>query len=361
MSFPVSPSPSAASLLPGIGDSLSFQGLNLLSAKAQANPRDPQTIRAVSQQFEALLVQRLLQSADATKLGPDLLGDTGGPLFQSMFTQQVAGELSQGQGIGLGNFLARELSARWASGQTPGSAAPGGATSATPAVQANAAATPANPLPSAAPAPALVQGLDTARAAAPITTTPADSGAANSAAASTSASLGSAAPADAVPSHQARSFIASILPGARAAARALGVSPLGILAQAALETGWGRRAPGNNLFGIKASGGWDGASLRSLTHEVEGGLQHLGSAAFRAYRSVAASVHDYTALLESPRFAGVRGHGNDLGAFARALQQAGYATDPGYARKLLQVANGPTMREALGSLSTAETSSSALP
>ena len=94
MSSALSSHATAASMLPGIGDSLSFQGLNQLSARAQANPRDPATIRAVSQQFEALLVQRMLQSAESVKFGPDLLGGTSGPLFQSMFTQQIAASIS---------------------------------------------------------------------------------------------------------------------------------------------------------------------------------------------------------------------------------------------------------------------------
>jgi flagellar protein FlgJ len=333
------PSSAAATALPaGIGDSLSFQGLNQLSARAQANPRDPATIRAVSQQFEALLVQRMLQSAEAVKFGPDLLGSTSGPLFQSMFTQQIASSVSQGSGIGLGSFLARELSARWGSQQTAGAAAPGGA-------NAPGATVPAQ-------APVGARAAPSAAAPAP----------AQTAASNASAGPAQAAPVgDATAAAQARSFIASILPSARAAARALGVSPLGILAQAALETGWGRRAPGNNLFGIKASAGWHGASLSSITHEFDGGLRQVGQAAFRAYYSVAASVQDYTSLLESPRFAAVRGHGNDLGAFAQALQRAGYASDPGYAHKLLEVANGPTMREALGSLASAQVSSPALP
>jgi flagellar protein FlgJ len=161
---------------------------------------------------------------------------------------------------------------------------------------------------------------------------------------------------------RARAFIAAIAPSARAAAQALGVSPVGILAQAALETGWGRHAPGNNLFGIKAGTDWQGPSLHELSSEVSNGVRTLGDAAFRAYRSVAASVHDYASLLESPRYAPVRGHGDDLGAFAQGLQRAGYATDPGYARKLLQVADSPTMRDALAALgSGAAGSSFALP
>lgn len=318
-----SAAPSAApALLAGTGNSLSFQGLNQLSALARSDPHSPAAIAAVSRQFEALLVQQMLQSANAVKLGPDLLGGTGGPLFESLFTQQVASTVSQGAGIGLASLLARELSARYGQARQAAGSAPSGhgAASAPPPTPTRPAATAA-----AAPPPA----------------------------------------ADAAGSpglqQQARRFIASILPSARAAAKALGVSPLGILAQAALETGWGRHAPGHNLFGIKASGGWQGASLQALTSEVESGLSRLGSAAFRAYRSAAASVRDYASLLQSPRYAPVRGHGSNLAAFAQALQGSGYATDPQYASKLLEVAHSPLMRDALASLADAGGSSVAVP
>ena len=324
----------------GAANSLSFQGLNRLSALAKASPHDPALIRQVSSQFEALLVQQMLHSANATKLGPDLLGSTTGPLFESMMAQQLATTITQGRGIGFASFLAHELATRYgASGASAGSVAPaGGAAAATShAVPARGAPTPSEAATTGQPALA-------ASATAPSTTpTPQGGGSAT------------ASP------QQARSFIASILPSARAAAKALGVSPLGILAQAALETGWGQHAPGNNLFGIKAGAGWQGASLHELTTEVEGGLKRVGQAAFRAYRSAAASVRDYTALLESPRYAAVRGHGGNLGAFAQALQSAGYASDPGYANKLLAVANGETMRGALQSLGTTAGSSLPLP
>ena len=329
----------------GAANSLSFQGLNRLHALAKASPHDPALIRQVSSQFEALLVQQMLHSANATKLGPDLLGSTTGPLFESMMAQQLATTVTQGRGIGFASFLAHELAARYGSSGAS-TATPGGNAQGAAAAPAGVHAVPARGTP-AATTPA----------------TPVD-------AASTGSSRYASTPADATPAasdeapaspQQARSFIASILPSARAAAKALGVSPLGILAQAALETGWGQHAPGNNLFGIKAGAGWQGASLHELTTEVEGGLKRVGQAAFRAYRSAAASVRDYTNLLESPRYAAVRGHGGNLGAFAQALQSAGYASDPGYANKLLAVANGSTMRGALQSLGATAGSSLPLP
>jgi flagellar protein FlgJ len=328
-------------------DSLSFQGLNQLQALAQANPRDPATIRAVSRQFESLLVQQLLKSANATKLGPDLLGDSGGPMFESLFTQQVADVVSQGSGIGLGSFLAHELAARYGAAAQSGD---GVGASGSAAVSGGVAG-PSHALPDRAQAPAA------SAAAAPLASSAGASPAADELGTDASNATG-----DEALQRRARAFIAAIAPSARAAAQALGVSPVGILAQAALETGWGQHAPGNNLFGIKAGTDWQGPSLHELSSEVSNGVRTLGEAAFRAYRSVAASVHDYASLLASPRYAPVRGHGDDLGAFAQGLQRAGYATDPGYARKLLQVADSPTMRDALAALgSGAAGSSLALP
>ena len=329
-------SPLLGSATAQAADSLSFQGLNQLQALAQAHPQDPATIRAVSRQFEALLVQQLLKSANTVKLGPDLLGDSGGPMFESLFSQQVADVVSQGSGIGLGSFLARELATRYGAGAQPGDGVARTASSAA----SGAAAAPTHslaPRPATAAEAAAAPGLLPGAATAPSSQAPDDAAA-------------SSGPDDESLRRRARAFIAAIAPSARAAAQALGVSPVGILAQAALETGWGRHAPGNNLFGIKAGTDWHGASLREFSAEVSKGVRSLGEAAFRAYRSAAASVHDYASLLESPRYAPVRGHGSDLGAFAQGLQRAGYATDPDYARKLLQVADSPTMHDALAAL-----------
>ena len=334
-------SPLLGSATAQAADSLSFQGLNQLQALAQAHPQDPATIRAVSRQFEALLVQQLLKSANTVKLGPDLLGDSGGPMFESLFSQQVADVVSQGPGLGLGSFLARELAARYGAGARPGDGVAGTASSVSPSVSGSAGA-PAHPLPPRT-APA-------AAAAAVPGSLPGGTTTASSLATDDAATAGSGGMEQESLRRRARAFIAAIAPSARAAAQALGVSPVGILAQAALETGWGRHAPGNNLFGIKAGTDWHGASLREFSAEVTQGVRSLGEAAFRAYRSAAASVHDYASLLESPRYAPVRGHGSDLGAFAQGLQRAGYATDPDYARKLLQVADSPTMHDALAAL-----------
>ncbi len=315
------------------GNSLSFQGLNQLKAAAQADPSSPQAIKAVAQQFEALLMQQMLAAMDATSLGPDMLGDTAGPMFRSLFNQQIATTVSQGQGIGLANFIARELSARYGKP----AATEAHAASRAPSGMIHPAALPPSAPVTTAVAPTLPGAPTPASAVRPATNTPVSSG------------TGSAAPAAADPG-RAADFIAGILPSVQAAAQRLGVTPVAILAQAALETGWGRHVPGNNLFGVKAGDSWTGGTVQGLTREVRDGVASAGNAVFRAYHSVADSVQNYAALLSRPRYRTARGVGNDIPAFAAALQHSGYATDPDYAAKLVAVARSPQMRQALGQL-----------
>ncbi len=317
-------------------DALGFSGLNRLAVAAQSAPNNAQTIKAVSQQFEALLLQRMLSTMEATKLGPDMLGDTGGPMFQSLMNQQLATTIAQGQGIGMARFLARELAQRYgvhaADAKTTGAdtAAAAGAAHAVPARTATTAA---------------------AIAAAAAQKTLAGASSVPTSAATAPGSQADASAGDESLTQRARHFVASILPSVREAAARLQVSPVALLAQAALETGWGSHAPGHNLFGVKVGGSGEGAHFDALTHEVRGGVAQLETAAFRAYRSAAESVSHYAdLLLGTPRYSGTRGHGNDIAGFASALQHAGYATDPQYASKLVAVAQGPVMRDALGAL-----------
>ena len=329
--------PSAAAASAAAADSLSFRGLAQLKAAAQAN--DPKAVMAVARQFEAMLLQQMLSVMDATSFGPDLMGENSGALYRSLFNQQIATTVSQGRGIGLASFLARELSGRYGL-QAPKPPTPG--TSASSAAPAPAAATTAAPrtLSAAVPSMGLTTTPETGHAA------PANAGLA-----ATNPNSGLAAPNPnsvlAAPLEQARRFAAAILPSIRNAATRLGVAPRALLAQAALETGWGRHMPGNNLFGIKAQTAAQG-SFTALTQEFRHGVARAETAVFRAYDRVSASVHDYAnLLLGDGRYRGVRGLGNDIRAFAQALQHAGYATDPLYASKLVAVANSPEMRAAL--------------
>ncbi len=142
-------------------------------------------------------------------------------------------------------------------------------------------------------------------------------------------------------------FIRNMRPHAERAAREIGVDPDALLAQAALETGWGRSVPCNangecsfNLFGIKAGGRWSGATVNVPTLEFEEGVAVRKFERFRAYDSPADSFRDYAALIGgNSRYASARGTGENVEAFAAALQQGGYATDPNYAQKIAAVAS----------------------
>lgn len=337
--------------IPASANSLSFQGLNQLSAAAKADPHNPQAIKAVAQQFEALLMQQMLTVMNATSLGPDLLGDTSGPMFKSLYTQQIAATISQGRGIGLASFLAKELATRY------GTAHPG------PPVK-ESGPTSAAYMPVAQPQTADLTSWRHAITSSPTAVTPLrgavrpGSGVAiaNVASVATQSPTSNAAPRSLL--DRAQAFIQSILPSVQSAATTLKVSPIAILAQAALETGWGSHAPGHNLFGIKAGASWQGETLTSITSEVNDGVTHLGEAAFRAYQNVSDSVQNYSQmLLGSSRYQNVLGHGGDVVGFAAALQRSGYATDPHYASKLLAVAQSSTMREALAALGVQDDSS----
>jgi flagellar protein FlgJ len=147
---------------------------------------------------------------------------------------------------------------------------------------------------------------------------------------------------EAVTPAEREKFISGLMPHAEAAGRELGVDPRNLIAQAALETGWGRSQPGgdsHNLFGIKAGAHWNGASVQANTQEFDSGVATRGDASFRAYGSPRESVEDYVRLIrDNPRYAGALNTGSDVQAFANSLQRGGYATDPDYARKLAAVA-----------------------
>jgi peptidoglycan hydrolase FlgJ len=142
-----------------------------------------------------------------------------------------------------------------------------------------------------------------------------------------------------------QAFIDDILPHARHAASTLGTSPDIVAAHAALESGWGQRPLRNargdtthNLFGIKATGGWRGATADSTTTEYVNGTAIRTVEAFRAYPNYAGAFRDYAHLLtSSPRYAEALNVGDDARAFARALKRGGYATDPDYDAKLVSV------------------------
>ncbi len=141
-------------------------------------------------------------------------------------------------------------------------------------------------------------------------------------------------------------FVATMLPMAKAAAARIGIDPKYLVAQAALETGWGKSvmraedgSSSHNLFGIKAGQSWQGGQARAITSEFRDGAMVKETAQFRSYSSYQDSFHDLVTLLQSnDRYKEVVKSADNPEQFVRELQKAGYATDPAYASKISQIA-----------------------
>jgi len=286
--------PSLGSAPADMSSAGTYTDINGLAA-LKKDPNSPQAISAVAQQVEALFLQMMLKSMrDA--------GSSNNPdsnemnMYQDMFDKQVALTISQHQDLGIGAMLKRQLSAK--------PAAPAGAA----ALKSAQAST--SPLPAAAQASA---------------------------------------------AQSPGEFVDQVMPTIRRAASALGLNPLGLLAQAALETGWGQRMPRTadgrpsfNMFGIKAGDSWTGARATADTMEFSNGVATPRRTAFRAYGSIEDSVNDFANLLRnSPRYRDAVAAGSDTQAYVDGIGKSGYATDPEYASKLSQILNSDTLRAAL--------------
>lgn len=148
--------------------------------------------------------------------------------------------------------------------------------------------------------------------------------------------LGDRSQAVRTPSNSPDEFISSIAPAAKAVAEELGIDPRIVVAQAALESGWGKSVKGNNLFGIKSHGKKDG--LMVATHEVINGKRVAVTDEFRAYESYEDSVRGYGEFLkENPRYQPML-NAETIDEQIDALGKSGYATDPEYADKVKAIA-----------------------
>lgn len=141
-------------------------------------------------------------------------------------------------------------------------------------------------------------------------------------------------------------FITLVLPYAKTIAHELGVDPKVLVAQSALETGWGQHVirdrygkSSMNLFNIKADHRWGGHHVKVPTLEYRQGIAERETANFRRYDSIAQSFEDYREFLQQPRYQYALKVANNGEAYLSALQQAGYATDPNYADKISRIMN----------------------
>jgi peptidoglycan hydrolase FlgJ len=281
---------------PAIDQTFHFADFQAFSAlRREAAQNTPEARRVVARQFEALFIQQMLaQMRQASEFEGGLFDAERMRPYQSMHDQQLALTLAEGRGIGLAEAILRQF------GDGPG---------AMPERQAPAVLrrSTRDAVAASQPSPATV-------------------------------------PADPFRPGSPAEFVAQLRPHVERAAARLGVEPEVLIAQAALETGWGEHrivaADGRdsfNLFGIKAAADWPGDAITVSTLEFVDGVPERRRERFRAYSGLAQAVDDYADLVSSrPWYRGALAAGTGEG-YLRGLQAGGYATDPHYADKILAI------------------------
>ena len=302
---------------------------------ANSTDKERDDLEAAARQFEALFIRDMLKSMRSAGMGEALGESEQTKLFREMHDKQLATSLAESGSIGIAELVVQQL--RGPDRSEPGNlySPPGGTGN-------------SQGFPLSRPSTSLT--LD-ARPGPPIVSPPAIP----------------AAKADALETRRINDvgeparfenptqFIQALWSHAKEAGAELGLSPDVLLAQAALETGWGRHFPrdqqgqhSNNLFGIKAGRSWDGPRVVVRTLEFDEGVAQPTHATFRAYGDFRESFQDYVELLRgSARYAGALERVSDPPRFLESLQLAGYATDPKYASKIEGILGGETMRGAL--------------
>lgn len=314
-----------------------FSGLNAL--KSQARTDKQAALEEVARQFESLFLSEMLKSmrkaGDVFAEG-NYLNSKQSEFYRDMFDSQLSLTMAKDQGAGLADALVRQLSR-----QMPGMNSEGGKL----ADYKQSLADYDRSLPALSP-----------RLPEQVAKVTEVAGVAVAMPAETSGAMPERFES---PEH----FVRELLPVAERIAVDAGIDPKLMVAQAALETGWGRHMikgdgdqPSFNLFGIKADSRWQGDAVTITTTEYREGLPMKEQASFRSYPDYESSFRDYVSFLESnPRYRDVLSVADQPEVFADKLQQAGYATDPEYGQKIRQIMNRDSlMTLSLGSEGTKE-------
>jgi flagellar protein FlgJ len=291
--------------------------LDALRLQAKNDPKG--ALKAMGGQFEALFLGTLMKQMRETSFD-DSDGGSEMSTYRSLLDEQMVQVMGKSGGIGIGAMLTRSI-ARNAG--LDGNSDTGGSGNIVASTDGSRSMGTQN-LP-----PGFTEALQRWRAQGAQT-------AGDSSNAQDSSNISSSQSA----------FINTLLPQAQNAAAQLGVAPGLLVAQAALETGWGRKAirqpdgsDSHNLFGIKAGSNWTGPVANVTTTEYVHGTVQKQVQAFRVYGSYQEAFDDYARLLaNSPRYQKALNQGSNGAAFGAGLQGGGYATDPDYARKLAAVA-----------------------
>jgi len=319
-----------------------FNGLAKL--KQGAREQSPEAIKEVAKQFESVFLSMVLKSMRQAKLSDGIMDSQQSDFYRDMYDQQMAVHLAGKPGVGLADLIAKQLSPKQtgddekmeagdylnrAAGTAGGAVLP----------QQNFAANVSNAKPmDASGLSSLERSLARLEAS-------------QQAIASQWRNLDDDCQVFKTgvdqPITSKEEFINQMLPYAQRAACVLGVDANLLLAQAALETGWGQAVIKNgqgessfNLFNIKADKSWQGKQAKSMTLEFDGGVARKEMAGFRSYDSYKDSFDDYVNFIKSnPRYSEALKKVGNAAQYIRELQQAGYATDPRYAEKVMNIYN----------------------
>ncbi len=321
-----------------------LSGLNEITRLGREN--SPEAMRQVAQQFESVflgIMLKAMRDANAVFSEGNYLQSNEMDFHQENFDNQLSLHMSEGQGLGLADVLFEQMMGQYG-------------------LKSPDAVPPRRDWPLEQPRPVREAMPLAARVRSATPETAAATQAATSHAEVTpgAAPVAVATPQKPVsdPIETPQDFVHSLYPIAQEVAQELGVDPRVLLAQSALETGWGRQLANrpdgrstHNLFGIKADARWDGERATVSTLEYRDGVARLEKASFRAYGSYEESFRDYVKFLqENPRYSAALDVAHSPEAFARRLQEAGYATDPVYASKITGVMNSPIMQSSLARL-----------
>jgi flagellar protein FlgJ len=312
-----------------------LKGLNDIRLQSKAHDQDSkqQALERVAKQFEGIFMQMLLKSmrqAEDVLASDSPFNSQTTKFYRDMHDQQLALEMSKQGSLGLAPLIVRQL---------------GGD---------QAHYTPKSALPVQGLSPLLQQKIERNPLLDKLQTT------AEPDAANVRVSIEKSATIPRYiqqPERQQQStmganerfdspeaFVQSLIEPAKLVEQQLGVPYQVVIAQSALETGWGQKIitksngeSSNNLFNIKADSRWQGDKVTKQTLEFEQGAMVKKSAPFRVYQSLKDSVADYIDFLsDNPRYQQALQQKDNVEQFLQGLQSAGYATDPNYAAKIMK-------------------------
>ncbi len=294
----------------------SYTDFNSLAAlKNEAKDKTPEAIKEVAKQFESVFIGMMMKSMRQAKLAEGIFDSSQSDFYRDMYDQQLSVHLAGERGIGLADLIVKQLS-------------PNQSVDVVKAQQIADYERQVLVRPSIKS-----DDLDLPK--------------------ETIGKIESKSIGLEKPIQSAEDFVSQLRPYAEAAAKKLGVDANILLSQAALETGWGKSVikssdgvSSHNLFNIKADSSWHGQQAKVSTLEFKDGIAKKEMAGFRSYASYQESFNDYVQFIKTnPRYANAIKVANNPEYYIHELQQAGYATDPGYADKVMRIYQSKTLAD----------------